>query len=130
MKESNFQFKNPILKNLIFETNKFEKSTGTVKMSNELTVNVAKHESEPQAIVNLTIKIGSHSNDSPFYLEAVVVSEFKWKQEAYDEDTIDTLLKINAPSLLLGYARPIVANVTNASAVPAYNIPFIDFTCE
>ena len=33
-----------------------------------------------------------------------------------------------APSLLLSYLRPIVAQVTSASKYGTYNIPFVNFT--
>ena len=41
---------------------------------------------------------------------------------------INKLLNQNAPSLLLSYLRPVIAQVTMASPYGAYNIPFIDFT--
>ena len=41
---------------------------------------------------------------------------------------IDRLLNQNAPSLLLSYLRPIVAQVTSASKNGTYKIPFVNFT--
>lgn len=35
-------------------------------------------------------------------------------------------LKVNAPSLLLGYMRPLISNITNSSQYPTFNIPFLD----
>lgn len=128
MKESSFQFKTPTLKNIIFQTNNFQKDTSLIDISNELTVNIEKHETEPFATVDLAIKIGSIGSDSPFYIEMTLGSEFKWDENAYDEATIEALLKTNAPALLLSYARPIIANITNSSKYPVYNIPLIDFT--
>ena len=52
-------------------------------------------------------------------------SDFEW--EDMDESMIDTMLHINAPALLLGYMRPIVATITNSSKYPVYNLPFINF---
>lgn len=40
---------------------------------------------------------------------------------------IEKLLNQNAPSLLLGYLRPIISQITAASPYNAYNLPFIDF---
>lgn len=34
--------------------------------------------------------------------------------------------KVNAPSLLLGYMRPLISNITNSSQYPTFNIPFLD----
>ena len=40
---------------------------------------------------------------------------------------VNSMLNVNAPALLLGYMRPIVSSITNSSALPVYNIPFINF---
>ena len=37
-----------------------------------------------------------------------------------------SVLEKNAQALLIGYLRPIVANITNVSKFPAYNLPFIN----
>ena len=58
----------------------------------------------------------------------VVASDFKW--EDLDDDTVEKLLNSNAPALLLSYMRPIVANLTNASNLPVYNLPFVNFKAE
>lgn len=62
---------------------------------------------------------------SNFKLRIKVASDFKW--EDLDEKTAESMLNLNAPALLLGYMRPIVANITNSSNFPAYNLPFINF---
>ena len=54
-----------------------------------------------------------------------MASDFKW--EDLDEKTVDSMLNLNAPALLLSYMRPIVANITNSSKFPTYNLPFINF---
>ena len=41
-------------------------------------------------------------------------ANFRWNDEL-DDNMIDRLLNQNAPSLLLSYLRPIVAQVTSAS---------------
>ena len=60
-------------------------------------------------------------------MEAEFTANFRWS-EALDEQRRDSLLKQNAPALLVSYARPIIAMITNASRFPAFNIPFINFT--
>ena len=62
----------------------------------------------------------------PFELEIKVASDFKWDDSLSDEK-VEYMLNTNAPALLLSYMRPIVANITNASKIPAYNLPFINF---
>lgn len=54
-------------------------------------------------------------------------AEFKWEKNI-ESSLADKLLKSNAPSLLLSYMRPIIANVTGNSAYPAFNIPYMDMT--
>lgn len=48
----------------------------------------------------------------------------KW--EEMDKKIIESMLRMNAPALLLGYMRPIVANITNSSNFPVYNLPFLN----
>ena len=54
------------------------------------------------------------NDDIPFYIEAIEGANFRWNDEL-DDNMIDRLLNQNAPSLLLSYLRPIVAQVTSAS---------------
>ncbi|MBQ5430657.1 MAG: protein-export chaperone SecB [Lachnospiraceae bacterium] len=43
-------------------------------------------------------------------------------------EQINDLLRINGAAVLYSYLRPIVSNLTNNSALPVLNLPFIDFT--
>ena len=44
------------------------------------------------------------------------------------EDSLSNIyLNQNAPAVLLGYLRPIVAMITAASPFSAYNLPLINF---
>ena len=54
------------------------------------------------------------NDDIPFYIKAIEGAKFRWNDEL-DDNMIDRLLNQNAPSLLLSYLRPIVAQVTSAS---------------
>ena len=54
-------------------------------------------------------------------------AKFLW-DDVYDEETLRDLLSKNAPALLLGYARPIIANMTSAGPMAAYHLPFYNFT--
>lgn len=55
-----------------------------------------------------------NNDDIPFYIKAIEGANFRWNDEL-DDNMIDRLLNQNAPSLLLSYLRPIVAQVTSAS---------------
>ena len=65
-------------------------------------------------------------NDQPFALKCTVEAEFEWSEKIQNDGKIDILLEKNAQALLIGYLRPIVANITNVSKFPAYNLPFIN----
>ena len=51
----------------------------------------------------------------------------KLEQEDLSDERVESMLKMNAPALLLGYMRPIVAGLTNSSNFATYNLPFINF---
>ena len=128
MKVSDFQFTNPCLVSMNFRENedfRIEEGKGIqiktgIDFSEELI-------SQTEAAVSIKIKLTNEGNSAPFELEAEFTANFRWS-EALDEQRRDSLLKQNAPALLVSYARPIVAMITNASRFPAFNIPFINFT--
>jgi len=127
--ESAFQFTNPALSGLEFWINKNfngEKDT-KIQIRMNMSVKVAKKENLNEAIVELDVEIGEKNDDIPFYIKAIEGANFRWNDEL-DDNMIDKLLNQNAPSLLLSYLRPIVAQVTSASKYGTYNIPFVNFT--
>ena len=127
--ESNFQFKSPYLVQMDYKTNEdFEKSKEAfdIAMPCKLNNEVAMSEDGLAAKVTLTISVGN--NESPFVANVSMESEFRWESDAFSDEALEGLLKNNASALLLSYARPIIANITNASKYPAFNIPFIDLT--
>lgn len=70
-----------------------------------------KLEDFPEEISDYSIE---KNDDIPFYIKAIEGANFRWNDEL-DDNMIDRLLNQNAPSLLLSYLRPIVAQVTSAS---------------
>lgn len=128
MGTSQFQFTNPVLKNLQFNIN----DTYVAKKKNvDINVQISiskKMAGRNEANVELTIEIGEQSEEMPFYISATEGAGFRWEQEAFsDEKEVEKLLEINAPALLLSYLRPIISNITSASQYPTYNIPFVNF---
>ena len=127
--ESSFQFTNPVLTDLEIHLNEGfnEEDNEQVQIQMDISVQVSPKENRNEAIVSLTVEIGEQGNNVPFWIKATERADFLW-----DEDVSNVmrerLLSQNAPSLLLGYLRPIVAQITNASPYGAYNIPFINFT--
>lgn len=126
MKPSKFQFLNPYLKEVHFVVNPdFNTDDGEIEMQNSFHVQVKRSENDNRANVELGLDMNLNNEKTPFKLQIRVASDFKW--EDLDDKTVDAMLEQNAPALLLGYMRPIVANITNSSNFPAYNLPFINF---
>lgn len=132
MKESSFKFTNPIIESIIYEINTaYTISNKEVEMVQEFAVNTQKDKANGKAIVRLQIginksELGDNKKDKPFALIMVIKSDFEWRDE-YDEKTINDLLTINAPALLLSYARPNIALITTTAPTGSYSIPFFNF---
>lgn len=128
MKRSNLKFTNPIITRLNYEINANNNQPDKIAISNAFNVNVERLEDKCEAVVELNIIIGNkEENPSPFFIDMVIGAAFKW-DDSYDEETVQSLLSVNAPALLLGYARPIISTITNMSPYATYNIPFYNFT--
>lgn len=127
MKNSFFQFTNPCLADLEFHiNNEFSNdSISELQLQIKTSVNITRSETDNTAFVLLSIELGEKSSNLPFCLNISMGANFKWGD---DGQNVDALLSQNAPSLLLSYARPIIANVTNSSPFPVYHLPFMDFT--
>lgn len=131
MKKSNFQFSKPYLNELIFTENKqFDTSTDLekIKLHNKFSVEVKKDSKDSMALVTLTLETNQDEDDAPFKIKAAISSFFRWSE--VPDERINLMLRINAPALLLSYLRPIVAQITNSSRFPVYNIPFFNFLDE
>lgn len=131
MKQSSFQFANPILTKLQFQLNSnFQPpESGEVEMETELNTKIPKELSSGSAVVTLRISIAKKAGaNSPFSLEAEMKSHFLWNPEELDAKQAEKLLSQNAPALLLGYLRPIIAETTQKANLPPYHLPFMDFT--
>lgn len=128
MKESKFQFSQPYLEEISFREGGDEVESKSVALNNQIGVQVACKKNESKAIVKIVIMIEAGKHGGIFALKIKLASEFVWKN--LGDEKLDVLLHQNAPALLLSYARPIIASITNASKFPTYNIPFFDFSEE
>ena len=127
LKESVFKFSNPWLKELSYKENDsfdiekdfegFDGIKAEVKCSN--------YESKTEAEVSLKLTIGDLSSDNPFCIVVEMAADFSWDEDMGIEPKY--LLEKNAPTLLLSYIRPIVANTTSSSKYPTFHIPFMNF---
>ena len=129
MEKSKLYFTNPIIKNINYKVNlNLEPyNDGSIDIANTFKLNIKRAENKNEALVELNIIIGEEDEKLPFFIDMIICAIFKW-EDAYDEKTLQGLLSINAPALLLGYARPMIATITNMSPYPVYNLPFYNFT--
>lgn len=128
-KKSYFQFEDPRIVRLEFHINEEfdrEKFEG-FEIENE--VSNAVIEEGKEALVKLCIQIGNEKETVPFSVVIEMVGKFRM-EEVVSEETFQTCLDVNAPSLLMSYARPIVTLVTAQAGFPAFNLPFVNFTEE
>ncbi|WDV24851.1 protein-export chaperone SecB [Pediococcus acidilactici] len=134
--ESSFKFTNPKLVSFIFLVNDMFDDDGSA--NNQLSISssssdIEETKSHRKAMVKLTLsnkdKDGEFPAKVPFAIEVSMEAKFKWRKGVYDEDTEKSLLSVNAPSLLLGYIRPIAQLITAQSGYTV-NVPFVDFTQE
>lgn len=118
----------PIITNLSFDISKeFDFS---IQQSLELEIKIDTKVFERvnnDANIELELELFPNSKNRPFHLKATSVASFTWA-EGLDEKTIEALLKINAPAIMLSYIRPIISNITTYSGQPPLVIPLIDLT--
>lgn len=126
MNTSKFQFSEPYLVELNFSMNPtFDGNNNEIEMQNSFQTQVNRSAEQNLANVELQLETNKENANAPFRITARIAADFIW--EELDDEAIDAMLGLNAPALLLGYLRPIIANITNSSAFPAYNLPFINF---
>ena len=134
MVESNFRFHPPYLTAMDFVINQSyqQKKDEISPISLFLQTNVSREPGTYDANVELIVKINYDNNgiretDAPFWINVSYCSRFSW-DNSVPEEMVDSLLQVNAPSVLLSYIRPLVAQITSSSPFPTYNIPFLNLT--
>lgn len=127
MKKSDFKFKNPYIKESIFKLNEgyTHQETTTIKTNIRPYHNYIPEADKPSAICGLVLEVGTETPESPFYIRLVMEALFAWENK--EDGEIHSFLNINAPSLLAGYARPIIAFLTANSPYPPFHLSFINF---
>ena len=130
MKKSKLQFSTPILKssyisiNDTFIANNKPDSLNDIEMTIDHEVGYSERDGN-SVFVQLRVTVGEESDKYPFVACIEMLAQFTW-DKTLKENTIDKLLKINAPAHLLSYARPIISLLTSMTPFPAYNIPFMN----
>lgn len=131
MKKSKLQFSNPILKSSNVSINDGFMDIHEPNELNEIempiTHEIGYSEKEGNSVfVQFKVTVGKSSDEYPFIASVELISQFTWDKSLKD-NTIDKLLKVNAPAHLLSYARPIISLLTSMTPFPPYNLPFMNF---
>lgn len=123
--ESKFQYTNPRITKFNYAFTELQDGEWTIRMKHKKEIEKI---SDNEAKVALEMMICADKEPSPFEIVFSVEAKFRWSN--FDSKTVSSLLSQTSPSLLVGYARPIVAMFTNSSGITPFNIPMIDFTNE
>lgn len=129
--QSAFQFSNPVM---IAEHFAIHIDCDVGGMEDTLDTPITITSSVPNQIdtqgnlatVQLTVEIGKDDPAFPFFLSITMSSDFRW-DDTLPEEVIKQMLSRNAPMLLLGYARPLAAQILSASPIGPIHIPFMNF---
>lgn len=131
MEFSQFKFTAPRLLSLRYSENESfapNLDNPSIEMPISIIPNVKNSTTETNATVELTVEVGDDSNQTPFFIVLTMGAQFRWQEGAFEPDGLNNLLSKNAVSLLLSYARPIIAVVTSQSRFPTYDLPFLNLT--
>lgn len=135
--KSSFEFNDPkLIASILLINPSYSENLSLIK---SLNFNIETIGSKPEDMDNetrhssvmLTVKTSNEikmDDKTPCFILVSMQAEFKWKKGVYTEKQEKSLIKVNAPSLLLSYIRPHLAELTEASEIPVQHIPFIDFT--
>lgn len=134
---SSFKFSDPnlvssiLLINKNYKGNLSEVKTLSFELEAQGTPKVDQKDNCQKSTVLLTVRTSDDiemDDKTPCYISVTMEADFLWEKGVYTKDQESKLLEINAPSLLLSYIRPYIAELTGASELPVQHIPFIDFT--
>ncbi|WDT64697.1 protein-export chaperone SecB [Companilactobacillus crustorum] len=132
--KSILEFTEPVLKRLIFQPS----SKSNKESPKNMNMKIVKDNSQIKEVgdyhssnISLTITNlpdnQSKIEEQPFIIVISMTAKFKWPKDT-PEEVENSFIKINGPSLILSYIRPVVSSVTGLSEFNTQNVPFIDFT--
>lgn len=128
MKESIFQLTGQQLTNFRYSVNNaFNKQGESISLKIESNIDIKKDSNKNAATVSLRLQIFDFEmiKESPFAISIEYTGYFSWDKSF---EKVDDMLKENAPAVLLGFIRPLIAQVTSLSGVPALVLPLINLT--
>lgn len=132
--QRHFKFSRPFIMEMHFSFNKDypwdDEERDKKSLETPLQIEVCKPKIEDsstcEATVSLTATVGEKGPNFPYHISVTMSADFEWSEELSPQ-IANEMLSRNAPALLLGYVRPYVAQITEASPVGAVHIPFMNF---
>lgn len=100
----------------------------SLEVSNNVQIMKGIDENSNQAFVLLKLDVFKDQpfENVPFTISLEIEGHFMWNQET-DEETIEVLLRQNAPAILFSYTRPLVTLITVEANLPPLVLPLINF---
>lgn len=131
MKRSDYNFNQPYIKESLFRINNGFKNlngSNTISMQTKANTYTSYQEGQEEefAVCGLTVEVGDEKDEFPFFVKVTMEAKFSWHSKTKEE--VEAFLKVNAPSLLTGYIRPIITFLTSNSPYPPFNLSFINFS--
>lgn len=126
MKPSKFQFRRPTVVEVIYKTNENFKPDSNKDISIAYRAKYKKSD-DCRAQVTVTLNIGEESDQVPFFISITMEAVFKW-DESMEATEVKSLLNMNGPALIIGYARPIISMLTINTKYPPLDLPFLNLS--
>jgi len=126
MRKSSFQMNDPVLLNVVFKVNNdFEASDSVLNLVISDAKDISYH-AENVANVSYSVRVFDENFESgaPFFIEVSYSAVFSWSDLEADE--VETLLNHNAPAILLGYVRPLIAHLSSNAGFPPLHLPLLN----
>lgn len=129
LKDSAFQFTNPVIVSMKYELNpKYNRNSDTI-YTRSIRRNISRSKNSNDALLMVTLNIDGEDSTNPWVnVSLTMAANFHWDDSLNEK--ADDLLKLNGTSLLLGYMRPVISNITAYSPGGSLNIPFMNLVDE
>ncbi|AEV29442.1 preprotein translocase subunit SecB [Sphaerochaeta pleomorpha str. Grapes] len=133
MTKSGFQLINHRLVDVKYHVNKaYKPKTENISLDIGYQTLINREKDANKALVTFIFTIFKDEKDTskyPFKIETTHEGEFEWPEDTPD-DRVNSLLKINAPAIMLSYDRSIISMITTYSGMAPLIIPLINFKAD
>ena len=107
---------------------KYNRNSDTIH-TRSIRRNISRSKNSNDALLMVTLNIGGEDSTNPWVnVSLTMAANFHWDDSLNEK--ADDLLKLNGTSLLLGYMRPVISNITAYSPGGSLNIPFMNLVDE